>query len=90
VTTIAKAETGDAEMGTEATSAPLPGRLRDYLSLTKPRVMTLLLYTGACAYLAAARGLGSPRVFTEFLFGLALLAAAPARSTTRSTRTSTG
>jgi protoheme IX farnesyltransferase len=34
--------------------------------------MTLLLYTGACAYLAAARGLGSPRVFTEFLFGLAL------------------
>jgi protoheme IX farnesyltransferase len=72
VTAIAKAETGDAEMGTAATSASLPGRLRDYLCLTKPRVMTLLLYTGACAYLAAARGLGSPRVFTEFMFGLAL------------------
>jgi protoheme IX farnesyltransferase len=72
VTAIAQAETSDAAMRTRATSAALRERLRDYISLTKPRVMTLLLYTGACAYLAAGRGHVSLRLFTEFLLGLAL------------------
>ena len=40
--------------------APL-GAWRDYLTLTKPRVMTLLLLTGACGMFVGARGVRSSR-----------------------------
>jgi protoheme IX farnesyltransferase len=36
-----------------ATSQPLPADWRDFLALTKPRVMTLVVFTGLCAMLAA-------------------------------------
>ncbi|WP_174280164.1 UbiA family prenyltransferase, partial [Sphingomonas bacterium] len=37
-----------------ATAAPvLPADWRDFLALTKPRVMTLVVFTGLCGLLAA-------------------------------------
>ncbi|MGZ4385698.1 MAG: heme o synthase [Gaiellaceae bacterium] len=45
---------------------------RDYLTLTKPRIMTLLLWTGACGMIAGARGLPSPGLFVAAMGGLAL------------------
>ena len=45
---------------------------RDYVTLTKPRIMTLLLLTGFCGLVAGARGLpGAERTVTAML-GLAL------------------
>jgi len=68
-----------AETGVAATSsagrvmaALVKARLRDYLWLTKPRVMTLLLFTGACAFVAAAGGRPSARLFGESMLGLSL------------------
>jgi protoheme IX farnesyltransferase len=49
-----------------------PGSLRDYLTLTKPRIMTLLLLTGACGMVVGARGLPSATRFGSMLLGLAL------------------
>jgi protoheme IX farnesyltransferase len=49
-----------------------PGSLRDYVTLTKPRIMTLLLLTGACGMVVGERGLPSLLSFTELLVGLAL------------------
>jgi protoheme IX farnesyltransferase len=45
---------------------------RDYLTLTKPRIMTLLLWTGACGMIAGAHGLPSPGLFVAAMAGLAL------------------
>jgi protoheme IX farnesyltransferase len=61
----------DASAARPASGGTL-ARLRDYLSLTKPRVMTLLLLTGFCALVAGARGLPSWRVTTASMVGLAL------------------
>src|SRR4051812_21539346 len=36
-----------------AQAHPLPADWRDFLALTKPRVMTLVVFTGLCAMLAA-------------------------------------
>ncbi|MDF7776686.1 heme o synthase [Sphingomonas sp. AOB5] len=36
-----------------ATATPLPADWRDFLALTKPRVMTLVVFTGLCGMLAA-------------------------------------
>jgi protoheme IX farnesyltransferase len=36
-----------------ATTLPLPADWRDFLALTKPRVMTLVVFTGLCGMLAA-------------------------------------
>src|SRR5437588_2961234 len=37
---------------------PVPrGSWRDYVTLTKPRIMSLLLVTGACGFVAGAHGL---------------------------------
>ena len=36
-----------------AVPAPLPAEWRDFLALTKPRVMTLVVFTGLCGLLAA-------------------------------------
>lgn len=44
----------DAMMATGAVSAvPLPADWRDFLALTKPRVMSLVVFTGLCGMLAA-------------------------------------
>ena len=39
------------------------GSWRDYVTLTKPRIMTLLLLTGACGMVVGARGLPSHALF---------------------------
>jgi len=48
------------------------GSWRDYLALTKPRVMSLLLLTGFCGLVAGAQGLPSPTVTVVSMVGLAL------------------
>jgi heme o synthase len=45
---------------------------RDYLMLTKPRIMSLLLLTGACGYVVGARGHPAPGRLALTLLGLAL------------------
>jgi protoheme IX farnesyltransferase len=45
---------------------------RDYLTLTKPRIMSLLLLTGICGMIAGARGLPSVGTMTALVVGLAL------------------
>ncbi|HEX2110188.1 MAG TPA: heme o synthase [Gaiellaceae bacterium] len=63
-----------------ASSRPLPGRgrprarlaWRDYLTLTKPRIMSLLLLTGAGGLVLGARGLPSAALAAAALGGLAL------------------
>jgi heme o synthase len=53
--------------------APVPsGSWRDYVTLTKPRIMTLLLLTGACGMVIGERGLPSPGLFAATMLGLAL------------------
>ena len=52
---------------------PLPrGSLRDYLTLTKPRIMSLLLVTGACGMIVGARGWPGTVPFLLTMLGLAL------------------
>ncbi len=48
------------------------GTWRDYVTLTKPRIMTLLLLTGACGMVVGARGLPSLWLFAATMTGLAL------------------
>jgi protoheme IX farnesyltransferase len=48
------------------------GAWRDYATLTKPRIMTLLLLTGACGMVVGARGLPSASLFATTMAGLAL------------------
>jgi protoheme IX farnesyltransferase len=45
---------------------------RDYLALTKPRIMSLLLLTGICGMFAGARGLPPIGTVTALVVGLAL------------------
>jgi protoheme IX farnesyltransferase len=45
---------------------------RDYIVLTKPRIMSLLLVTGACGYVVGGRGIPSWGGFAAMLAGLAL------------------
>jgi protoheme IX farnesyltransferase len=52
---------------------PVPrGSARDYLALTKPRIMSLLLVTGACGMVVGARGWPGTTRFFLTLLGLAL------------------
>ncbi len=48
------------------------GNARDYLTLTKPRIMSLLLVTGACGMVVGARGWPGTVRFALTLVGLAL------------------
>ena len=48
------------------------GAWRDYATLTKPRIMTLLLLTGACGMVVGERGLPPPSLFAATMAGLAL------------------
>ena len=53
--------------------APVPlGSARDYLTLTKPRIMTLLLVTGAAGMFVGAQGVTSLGLFVVTMLGLAL------------------
>ena len=53
--------------------APAPrAPWRDYVTLTKPRIMTLLLLTGACGMIIGNSGLPNAVLFTEAMVGLAL------------------
>jgi protoheme IX farnesyltransferase len=45
--------------------------LRDYVTLTKPRIMSLLLLTGVCGMIAGARGLPAPTTTAALIVGLA-------------------
>jgi protoheme IX farnesyltransferase len=49
-----------------------PGEWRDYLALTKPRVMTLLLLTGVCGMFVGARGVPALGDLAAMIAGLAL------------------
>ncbi|WP_211346876.1 hypothetical protein, partial [Tannerella forsythia] len=40
-------------MSTASATVTLPADWRDFLALTKPRVMTLVVFTGLCGMLAA-------------------------------------
>jgi protoheme IX farnesyltransferase len=46
--------------------------LRDYVTLTKPRIMSLLLVTGAAGMFVGADGAPSPGLFVAAMVGLAL------------------
>ena len=48
------------------------GSLRDYVTLTKPRIMTLLLLTGACGMVVGAHGFPPVGRFGAMMLGLAL------------------
>ena len=48
------------------------GRARDYLTLTKPRIMSLLLVTGFCGMVAGAHGFPRASVAVGAMVGLAL------------------
>ena len=63
----------------EALPAPVAVRagragatLRDYVTLTKPRIMSLLVLTSVCAMVAAAGGAPAPVPFTALVLGGAL------------------
>jgi protoheme IX farnesyltransferase len=52
---------------------PAPrGAWRDYVTLTKPRIMTLLLWTGLCGMLVGAQGLPRLSLVAATMLGLAL------------------
>ena len=48
-------------------SSALPAEWRDFLALTKPRVMVLVVFTGACGLFAAPGGLHPVLAFTAIL-----------------------
>jgi len=51
---------------------PPRGAWRDYVTLTKPRIMSLLLVTGVCGMIAGARGWPGTTTFAALTVGLAL------------------
>jgi heme o synthase len=51
---------------------PVQGPLRDYVTLTKPRIMSLLLLTGAAGAFVGAAGVPDWGVFALTILGLAL------------------
>jgi protoheme IX farnesyltransferase len=64
-----------AAVATAATfrGGPVPAAAwRDYVTLTKPRIMSLLLLTGACGMIVGAGGWPSTGTFAVAMFGLAL------------------
>ena len=48
------------------------GSWRDYVTLTKPRIMSLLLVTGVCGMIAGAHGWPGTETFAAAMVGLAL------------------
>ena len=54
-------------MDLTANSPALPAEWRDFVALTKPRVMTLVVFTGACGLIAAPAALHPVLAFTAIL-----------------------
>ncbi len=52
---------------TPDTATPLPAEWRDFFALTKPRVMSLVVFTGLCGLLAAPGGIHPVLGFTAIL-----------------------
>ena len=52
---------------TQTASPPLPAEWRDFFALTKPRVMTLVIFTGLCGLLAAPGHINPILGFTAIL-----------------------
>ena len=52
---------------TQATTTQLPAEWRDFFALTKPRVMTLVIFTGLCGLLAAPGSINPILGFTAIL-----------------------
>ncbi len=52
---------------TTAATHPVPADWRDFLALTKPRVMTLVVFTGLCGLLAAPVSIPPVIGFTAIL-----------------------
>ena len=52
---------------TEHRAAPMPAHWRDFVALTKPRVMTLVVFTGLCGLLAAPGAIHPVLAFTAIL-----------------------
>ena len=65
------ASVGVAALSFRGEAAPT-GELRDYVMLTKPRIMTLLLLTGFCGMLVGARGVPELWLVVATMAGLAL------------------
>ena len=61
-----------ATFRTGAAAATAAASPRDYVELTKPRVMTLLLLTGLCSMFVGAGGVPSARAIVATVVGLAL------------------
>ena len=72
VAALAFAATLVAAAGTLRRSAPRRSAARDYVTLTKPRIMALLLLTGGCGYVVGARGDPALGRLALTLLGLAL------------------
>ena len=73
---------------TLSTAHPLPAEWRDFLALTKPRVMTLVVFTGLCGLLVAPGPIHPVLAFTAILC-IALGAGAAAGSRHKSTNATT-
>jgi protoheme IX farnesyltransferase len=71
-----------------AKTLTLPADWRDFFALTKPRVMTLVIFTGLCGLLAAPGASIPCSGFTAILC-IAVGAGGPPRSTSGGKRTST-
>jgi heme o synthase len=69
---IAFAATLVAAVATYRGEAAPRSALRDYVTLTKPRIMSLLLVTGLCAMFVGARGAPSAWLVVVTMSGLAL------------------
>jgi protoheme IX farnesyltransferase len=52
---------------TQASALPLPADWRDFFALTKPRVMSLVIFTGLCGLLAAPGTIDPVLAFTAIL-----------------------
>ena len=52
---------------TESATLPLPAEWRDFFALTKPRVMSLVIFTGLCGLLAAPGDINPVLGFTAIL-----------------------
>jgi protoheme IX farnesyltransferase len=61
-----------AATATPAVSRAWPALARDYVTLTKPRIMSLLVLTAVCAMLAAAGGSPQPVALVALVVGGAL------------------
>jgi len=65
-------------VSTQVATAGLSQRLRAFLSLTKPRVVSLIVFTAVIGMLLATPGMVPPRVLFAATLGIALVAGAAA------------